>query len=1155
MPIRTSDNIRINDNGTGKQVTIQIPEPLNADTTYTLPSADGVAGTALVTDGTGHLTWAAPSGGGSDPSRVARAGDSMSGALQMNAQNAVRFADADSSNYVGFKGAATIPSNVNWTLPSADGSSGQVLTTDGSATLAWATVTSGANTALSNLTSPTALNQDIIFSKSSPILKSANNGAGATQPLVIESGDATGGNSGSVFINSGTAPNFLTGNVTVASAAASNGSSGNVMMQSGSSSGNSNTSGSLSLITGAVSGAAFAQSGNINLQIGTAVSGTRGKITIVDGSEGTSGQVWTSTDTVGSGHWAALPSGGANTALSNLTTTSINQDFLPDADSTRALGSGSDTWERLFVAKAVRFKNTTQGGILGPLETQTSPLGTTTLLALANLSAAQVSVYTGSNATNDANATGRVTLETGNKTAGTGDSGHIQVQTGTSVGGLRGAIHLNGDDVQIEGDGTKAGLLKFNDADNSNYLGLRAPVTVSSNVVWTLPSADGASGNIFTTNGTGATSWGTVLKLGTVSGGGSVTASGASSIAHGLVSAAGTIVANGVGAYAAGNLTAAGNIQAGGNGSMAFGEMAGAGSIAVANASAGNGSMAFGRITSTGSIAVNSTGALGFGNLTGTSSSITVGSAGGMAFGASVSNSAAILSNGLGALAFGNPGTSSTITASGAGSMAFGASVSGTKLVTASGTSSFAAGQPNTDQAVTATATNSFAFGDGNQSSGTGSTSFGQSNLAQSFASLIIGRYGATGGTAGSWVSTDPAFLIGNGTAVGSTATAFEVDKDGKLIVTGAHKNTAIRSVSTNTTLSARTDYTVLADTTSSAIVFTLPAGENGLEYWIKDSGASAATHNITFTPNGTDTVESGATININGGKRLLRFFSGQWWVVGTELNSTLPIANGGTGQVTASAAFGAFSPLITKGDLLSFSTVNARVPIGSDGQVLTADSAQTLGLKWATPATSGGTVTSVALTVPSFLSVSGSPVTTSGTLAVSLSGTALPVANGGTGTTNGSITGTTALALAAGGSNQNVSLTPTGTGIVTVSTSLSTGSVYEGFSGYTNSSTAVTIPDTSVSVVRYTLTGNATITFPAFTAPSSRMYNLTLFLKQDGTGSRTVTYAGNGSDTFKWDGGVTPSISPTAGKITILQFVKSADETVWYASKVWSED
>jgi hypothetical protein len=49
------------------------------------------------------------------------------------------------------------------------------------------------------------------------------------------------------------------------------------------------------------------------------------------------------------------------------------------------------------------------------------------------------------------------------------------------------------------------------------------------------------------------------------------------------------------------------------------------------------------------------------------------------------------------------------------------------------------------------------------------------------------------------------------------------------------------------------------------------------------------------------------------------------------------------------------------------------------------------------------GTVTSVAATVPSFLSVSGSPITSSGTLALTYSGTALPILNGGTGQTTAS--------------------------------------------------------------------------------------------------------------------------------------------------------
>jgi hypothetical protein len=66
------------------------------------------------------------------------------------------------------------------------------------------------------------------------------------------------------------------------------------------------------------------------------------------------------------------------------------------------------------------------------------------------------------------------------------------------------------------------------------------------------------------------------------------------------------------------------------------------------------------------------------------------------------------------------------------------------------------------------------------------------------------------------------------------------------------------------------------------------------------------------------------------------------------------------------------------------------------------------------------GSVTSVSATVPSFLSVSGSPITTSGTLALTYSGTALPLANGGTGATSApyamaNLMGFTSTATAAG--------------------------------------------------------------------------------------------------------------------------------------------
>lgn len=41
-------------------------------------------------------------------------------------------------------------------------------------------------------------------------------------------------------------------------------------------------------------------------------------------------------------------------------------------------------------------------------------------------------------------------------------------------------------------------------------------------------------------------------------------------------------------------------------------------------------------------------------------------------------------------------------------------------------------------------------------------------------------------------------------------------------------------------------------------------------------------------------------------------------------------------------------SPLTTKGDVHGYSTTDARLPVGSNTEVLTADSTQTLGIKWA---------------------------------------------------------------------------------------------------------------------------------------------------------------------------------------------------------------
>ena len=54
-----------------------------------------------------------------------------------------------------------------------------------------------------------------------------------------------------------------------------------------------------------------------------------------------------------------------------------------------------------------------------------------------------------------------------------------------------------------------------------------------------------------------------------------------------------------------------------------------------------------------------------------------------------------------------------------------------------------------------------------------------------------------------------------------------------------------------------------------------------------------------------------------------------------------------GSAWVTKS---GGSSPLTTKGDLYTYSTTDARLPVGTNGHTLVADSAQTTGLKWAAP-------------------------------------------------------------------------------------------------------------------------------------------------------------------------------------------------------------
>lgn len=100
----------------------------------------------------------------------------------------------------------------------------------------------------------------------------------------------------------------------------------------------------------------------------------------------------------------------------------------------------------------------------------------------------------------------------------------------------------------------------------------------------------------------------------------------------------------------------------------------------------------------------------------------------------------------------------------------------------------------------------------------------------------------------------------------------------------------------------------------------------------------------------------AGNTIAVNkGGTGLASYTTGDLlYASGATTLSKLGIGTAGkvlkvnAGATAPEWGDGYTSPLTTKGDLLTYTTAEARLAVGSDGTVLTADSAQSAGVKWA---------------------------------------------------------------------------------------------------------------------------------------------------------------------------------------------------------------
>lgn len=165
----------------------------------------------------------------------------------------------------------------------------------------------------------------------------------------------------------------------------------------------------------------------------------------------------------------------ALTTLSNLGTTSINQDLLPDTTYTKDLGGTSNRWNNLYSYTAQITKQVVLGGEQYLIQKN----GYTPSANLTNTVESydiDLGLFTSNDSGGASVATKNVRIETGNKTSGTGNSGDIKLQTGTSFGGSRGKVILDGLNIDMSARVVKnaADPVDVQDLATKNYVDLNS---------------------------------------------------------------------------------------------------------------------------------------------------------------------------------------------------------------------------------------------------------------------------------------------------------------------------------------------------------------------------------------------------------------------------------------------------------------------------------------------------------------------------------------------------------------------------------------------------------------------------------------------------------------------------------------------------------
>lgn len=165
-----------------------------------------------------------------------------------------------------------------------------------------ATDSGGVATDLSNLTSPTAINQDLVFNKTAPIIKTTNVLTGSPQPLIVTGGSTSattgmGSHGGHLTIKSGDSTavtgTIRSGDLTLTSGSSVSGGTGGILVLTGDANATGRSSGGISVI----SGDADIFSGNVNFTTGNANTQS-GDINLTTGTGATQGSIYLTTNTL-----------------------------------------------------------------------------------------------------------------------------------------------------------------------------------------------------------------------------------------------------------------------------------------------------------------------------------------------------------------------------------------------------------------------------------------------------------------------------------------------------------------------------------------------------------------------------------------------------------------------------------------------------------------------------------------------------------------------------------------------------------------------------------------------------------------------------------------------------------------------------------------